>query len=365
MMGGMWKGSPADGSAFVIAELGTGHGGSAAKARDLVDAAAESGADCVKFQLVYADEILHPNTGVVPLPGGPIRLYDRFKELEMEEAFFAEMKAYAESRGLVFLCTPFGPRSAQILRSLGVSLMKIASPELNYEGLLEEVASYGLPTLLSSGVSRLSDIERALERFPQGDVCLLHCVTAYPAPPEDYNLRVLGSLAAIFGVAVGVSDHSLDPVLVPALAVAEGAAVVEKHFCLSRKDDGLDDPVALPPAEFSRMVGAVRDAERLGGARTKADLASEFGAGRVESILGDGVKRLASAEKANYERTNRSLHAVCGISAGERIGRADVAVLRTEKVLRPGLPPRFLDEVVGRRARADIPAGEGIRFEDV
>jgi len=256
----MWNGSPAGGSTLVIAELGTGHGGSAAKARELVDAAAAAGAGCVKFQLVYADEILHPNTGVVPLPGGPVRLYDRFRELEMEESFFADMKAYVESKGLVFLCTPFGLRSARILRSLGVALMKIASPELNHDELLEETASYGLPTLLSSGVSRLSDIERALERFPREDVCLLHCVTAYPAPPEDYNLRVLGSLAAVFGVSVGVSDHSLDPVLVPALAVAEGAVAVEKHFCLSRDDDGLDDPVALPPGDFARMVRAVRDA---------------------------------------------------------------------------------------------------------
>lgn len=361
----MWKRSPTGKSTLVIAELGTGHGGSARKARELVDAAAESGADCVKFQIVYADEILHPNTGVVPLPGGPIRLYDRFKSLEMDPSFFSEMKDYVESKGLVFLCTPFGPKSARIVGSLGVSLMKIASPELNYDALLQEVAGFGLPTLLSSGVSLLSDIERAVGRFPREAVCLLHCVTAYPAPPEDYNLRVLGSLSAVFGVAVGVSDHSLDPVIVPALSVAQGASAVEKHFCLSREDDGLDDPVALPPAEFSRMVGAIRDAEREGAERTRAKLASEYGAVRVEAVLGDGVKRLASAESANYERTNRSLHAVRGISAGERIGRDDVAVLRTEKVLRPGLPPRFLDEVVGRAARADIPAGEGIRFEDV
>ena len=361
----MWVRSPTKEKTLIIAELGTGHGGSASKARQLVDAAAESGADCVKFQIVYADEILHPNTGVVPLPGGPVRLYDRFKALEMDEQFFSEMKNYVESKGLVFLCTPFGLKSARIVRGLGVSLMKIASPELNFDQLLEEIASYGLPTLLSSGVSLLADIERAVDRFRRDDVCLLHCVTAYPAPVEDYNLRVLGSLSSVFGVSVGVSDHSMDPVLVPVLAAAEGAAVIEKHFCLSREDDGLDDPVALPPSDFKRMCAAVRNAEAVGPDRAKSELVKEYGERKVAAVLGDGVKRLANAEKANYERTNRSLHVIRDIAAGERIEAADIAVLRTEKLLRPGLPPRYFDSVVGRISRAEIPSGEGLRFEDI
>lgn len=347
----------------IIAEIGTGHGGSTDKARRLIDAAAEAGADCAKFQLVYADEILHPNTGFVPLPGGSIRLYDRFKELETGIEFFSTLKAHAEASGLSFLCTPFGLRSARELRSLGVRTMKIASPELNYDDLLAEVASYGLPTFLSTGVSRLADIERALDFFPTG-ATLLHCVTAYPAPPEDYNLRLVGTLGALFGVDVGVSDHSLDPVLVPTLAVAEGATTVEKHFCLSREDDGLDDPVALPPADFARMVAAVRRCEEDREAALSS-LVSVHGAGTVAAVQGDGVKRLAPAEKANYERTNRSIHALRDLEAGTVLGARNMAVLRTEKVLRPGLPPRFFSSLLGRTLRVKVPAGEGIRFEDV
>jgi sialic acid synthase SpsE len=353
------------GNVLIIAELGSSHGGSAAKARELIDAAAVSGADCVKFQIVYADEILHPNTGKVALPGGDVKLYDRFKQLELDIGFYAELKGYVESKGLLFLASAFGLRSARELRSLNPRLLKIASPELNYTGLLTELASYGLPALLSAGVSRLSDIEAALEIFPPERACLLHCVTAYPAPEQDYNLRLLPNLAAVFGCAVGLSDHSLDPELVPVLAVVMGAAVVEKHFCLSRGDPGLDDPIAQPPADFARMARAVRHASSLGPEAALEALAGERGADTVKAVLGDGVKRLAPSERANYERTNRSLHALRDIAAGETLKAEDFAALRTEKILRPGLPPSWEKKLVGRKTTRFIPAGEGIVAEDL
>jgi sialic acid synthase SpsE len=350
---------------LVIAELGTAHGADLAKAKALVDAAGEAGADCVKFQIVYADEILHPNTGNVPLPGGSIPLHRVFKNLEVPLDFFATLKEYVERRGLIFLCTPFGPRSARELSTLKPKAMKLASPELNYTQLLEQVASYRLPTFLSTGVSRLGDIEDALEFFGSGQACLLHCVTAYPAPEQDYNLRVLANLGAVFSVPVGLSDHSLDPELIPALGTAMGACVLEKHFCLSRTDPGLDDPIALPPPDFARMVRAVREASAEGPERTLRNISKRRGKDTVAAILGDGVKRLAPSESANYERTNRSLHALRDIGAGETIPADAVGVLRTEKILRPGLPPRWLEAVVGRKAVCPIPAGEGIRFEDI
>jgi len=354
---------------LIIAELGTAHGGSLSRAQELVQAAAEAGASCVKLQMVFADEILHPNTGEVALPGGTIRLYDRFKQLEMPLDFYAKVKEYVESRGLLFLCTPFGLKSARLLRELQPKIVKIASPELNFTALLEEVAKWGLPTLLSSGVSTLGDIEAAVNpsnvKGNSHRLCLLHCVTAYPTPETDYNLRVLQSLAAVLGVSVGVSDHSLDPELVPALAVSQGAAVIEKHFCLSRDDPGLDDPIALPPPEFARMVKALRRAAEMGPEETVAGLSRERGAALVEAVLGSGVKTLAPSERDNYSRTNRSIHALRDIQAGEIIQVADFAVLRTEKILRPGLAPSHAAEICGRTARQFIPAGEGIRFEDV
>jgi sialic acid synthase SpsE len=363
---------------LVVAELGTSHNGDLGKAQEMAAAAAAAGAGCIKLQMVFADEILHPNTGEVALPGGRIRLYDRFKQLETPPEFYAEVKEYLESRGLIFLCTPFGLKSAAILRELGPGIVKIASPELNYTALLRETASWGLPALLSSGVSTLGDIERAVSIFREQrtmrdkretgsgglNLCLLHCVTAYPAPETDYNLRTLRSLAAVFGVPAGLSDHSLDPELVPALAVTQGAAVIEKHFCLSRSGSGLDDPIALPPDEFARMAKAVRQAAAEPDAALAA-LCRERGEALVEQVLGTGVKELAPSERANYRRTNRSIHALRDIGAGETLRPGDFAVLRTEKILRPGLEPCWEPFIAGRTARNNIPAGEGIRFEDI
>jgi len=370
---------------LIIAEIGTGHRGDPVKARELIAASVEAGADCVKFQHVYADEIIHPATGLVPLPGGPTPLYDVFRSLETGPDFLAALKEGTEKAGALFLCTPFGLKSARELRALDVKAMKLASPELNHVELLDELASYGLPTIVSSGVSRLADIEFALARLSarapgnapasgrdgappaRGGLALLHCVTAYPAPEADYNLRVLASLSALLGLPVGVSDHSMDPCLIPRLAVASGAVIVEKHICLSRLDDGLDDRIALQPEDFAAMCAGVRATARTlsegGAAAALAELEDAFGPDRVRAALGDGVKRLAPSEEANYGRTNRSLHAKRPMRAGERFDREAVAALRTEKVLSPGLEPRYLSLVLGRAAARDIEDGEGIGWD--
>ncbi|MDR2181076.1 MAG: N-acetylneuraminate synthase family protein [Treponema sp.] len=353
---------------FIIAELGTSHGGDPVKARELIAAAAEAGADCVKCQIVYADEILHPATGTVRLPGGEVSLYQAFKALEKPPEFYAMMRETAEKRRVRFLATPFGPKSARILREFDPWAVKIASPELNYTGLLRETGAWGVKVFLSAGIATLGDIEEALQTLRAAgteEITLLHCVTAYPAPCEDYNLRVLPHLAGIFGAGIGVSDHSLDPLLVPLAALAAGGGVLEKHFCLSRTGGGLDDPIALVPGDFARMCRELARASELDAAALTAALSAAYGRERVEAVLGSGVKRLAPAETANYGRTNRSLHALADIPRGEPIRAELIGVLRSEKHLRPGLPPSWRERVTGRKAREAIPAGEGIRFEDL
>lgn len=349
----------------VIAEIGTGHLGDRVKAAELIRAAAEAGADCAKFQVVFADEIIHPLTGELDLPGGRVRLYDRFREVEQDEDFYRFCREQTEAAGLRFLASPFGLASADLLERVGSTWFKVASPELNHFPLLERLRGFGKPVVLSSGVSRLEDIERAVETLEGLPLSLLHCITAYPAPPEQYNLRVLRPLGVLFGCPVGVSDHSLDPELVPVIGLAAGAELVEKHVCLSRNDPGLDDPIALDPALFARMVKALRALEAVPEAQREAKVREAYGTDRVDAVLGSGRKVLAPAERANYGRTNRSLHAVRQLEAGHRLEAGDLALLRTEKVLRPGLAPQWLPQVLGATLGRRVGAGEGLVWDDL
>ncbi len=349
---------------LIIAEIGTAHGGSLSRARDLIDAAVESGANCVKFQVVFADEIVHPRTGLVDLPGGRIPLYDRFKSLERDEDFYGKLKEYTEERGALFLASSFGIRSARILKRIGVKAIKIASPELNHFPMLEEIARYGVWKIVSSGVSKLGDIEKAFDVLGCDRSILLHCVTSYPAPEEEYNLKLIPNLAAILGLPVGVSDHSLDPTLVPVLSVLVGGVAVEKHFTLSNEGDGLDDRIALVPDRFRMMVDMLKRAVREPDLMWR-ELEGRYGKRKIEEILGDGVKRLAESERESYLTTNRSIHAIREIEKGEKLSETNIAILRTEKNLKPGLDPSFYRLVLGKKVVRRVESGDGIEWDDL
>ena len=365
---------------LIIAEIGTAHGGDIKKAYELIDVAVKSGADVIKFQWVYADEILHPDTGFVELPGGKIRLYDRFKQLECPPSFYKQINDYVHKAGCKFCCSPFGIRSLDELLELEPDYVKIASPELNHFPMLKHLAEYRsrvgtakVPVILSSGVSKLEDIEKAVKILGTDNVWLLHCITSYPAPESEYNLKVISTLKEKFNIECGVSDHSLDPILVPCLSIACGGTVIEKHICLSKKDSGLDDPVALEPEQFAMMVHCVHQSEtvlnhygkEIGCDRIYKQLEEQFGAQKIKDALGDGIKKLAPAEEANYGRTNRSLHYMRAMKAGEVIKEGDVAVLRTEKVLTPGISPEYLEEVIGKTLVCDVNDGAGVQLNDI
>ena len=356
---------------LIIAEIGTGHNGSIQKAKELIAAAKESGADAVKFQIVYADEILHPDTGFVELPTGRIPLYERFKDLECSIDFYTELAHYTQQQGLLFSASAFGLRSADELRQLNPAFVKIASPELNHFPLLARAASFRLPVILSSGVSRLSDIERALDYLdtqglPPDMRALLHCVTAYPAPETDYNTAVLQSLSALFNVPVGISDHSLDPAAVPIARLLSGACILEKHICLSHTDAGLDDPVALEPAQFSRMTRIIRQLTGLPQDKLLA-AAAEYGYSTafLQQIIGSGEKKLAPAEKNNYGKTNRSLHYLKDMAAGTVLHAEDIGILRTEKNLSAGETPDMLHHFIGAVLQNAVKSGDGATLGDI
>ncbi len=377
---------------MVIAEIGTSHEGSIEKAKRLIDAAKEAEADAVKFQWVIADEILHPKTGFVDLPTGRIPLYERFKQLECPPDFYAATLEYARSLGLKWICSPFGLKSLELLLELKPDAVKIASPELNHFPMLRALASARkadgelksneacesneagdtVPVIVSSGVSKTRDIEAALAVLGTDGVTLLHCITSYPAPEEEYNVRLIAAFQKDFGVAAGLSDHSLDPILVPCLAASQGATVFEKHITLSKKTSGLDDPVALEPGQFLQMTRALRQCRaamnRYGSERGEkeiiAQMSEQYGSERVQKVLGSGIKALAPAEEKNYGRTNRSLHYMKAFEAGHVLTADDIGVLRTEKVLTPGLSPEFLESVIGKKLRRAVDDGAGVLADD-
>ncbi|PIE98241.1 MAG: spore coat protein [Treponema sp.] len=363
----------AENNVLIVAEIGTSHSGSIKKAKELVCAAVDSGATAVKTQIVFADEILHPKTGNVDLPTGKIPLYDYFKTLEQPDSFFFELAEYCTKKGVLFSASPFGIRSAKLLKQLQPAFVKIASPELNHFPLLEEVAKSKPSLILSGGVSMLKDIDVALnvlEEYYGFDfrqkVAFLHCVTSYPAPEHDYNVSVLKSLSSIFALPVGISDHSLDEILVPALSVANGGCIIEKHLCLSKSDGGLDDPVALTPKQFTKMVKMIK---RLKG-KTRNDIINMlenkgYSKTLLSKIEGTGIKKLAESEKENYRKTNRSLHYTSDLPCGHIIKKNDIAILRTEKILSVGESPEHENLFFGAVLQHNVTAGEGAKFNDI
>ena len=341
----------------IIAEIGTAHNGKLSRAKDLIHAARDAGADCVKFQYVIAEEIIHPLTGKVLLPGGAVPLFNRFKSLEKRPDFYLSLKTETEASGLTFLCTPFGPRSAEVLMDMQVDAVKIASPELNYYALLDTVRAF--PLIISTGVSTLADIDKALSHCPE-ETAILHCISAYPAPETEYNLKVLPNLMHIFNKPVGISDHSLNPVLVPSLSASMKIYALEKHITLSNSDNGLDDPIALTPENFTLMCRSIREAEKDGYNGTLEKMIYAYGAEMVFKTLGDGEKKLALCERDNYKTTNRSIMALKDIRKGSPFTEKNIALLRSEKSLSPGLSPDYFNIILHKKAAKDISSGTGI-----
>jgi sialic acid synthase SpsE len=356
---------------IIVAELGTSHRGSLTRAEELIGRAAESGADYAKIQIVFARDIIHPKTGNVPLPGGETPLFDVFKKLEQNIDFYKKIRSLCHKEGIGYLATPFGPESWNIAKKMDDPMVKIASPELNYLPFIQTLSRWqqeeeNRRIVLSSGVSLLGDIERAVSLFKERkNLTLLHCITSYPAPPEEYNLNLLPLYRTLFGCSVGISDHSMDPFLVPLTTTALGGTMIEKHFCLNHEDGGLDDPIALEVGDFTQMVNAVKEASTYSQKEQLDRLEKKVGREQLKKVRGDGRKVLAPAESNNYGRTNRSLHALTDLCAGTILTQKNTALLRTEKILRPGMEPKDTPGVMGKRLTQNVESGQGITWNDL
>ena len=336
----------ASGSCYVIAEAGSNHNREWDLATALVDSAAEAAADAVKFQLFRADRMYPRGAGAADYLGNDEDIYEVVARMELPEEWLPGLAARCGERGLDFLVTPFDEGSADAIEPF-VPAYKIASYELTHEPLIRHVAAKHKPMIISTGASTPEEIGAALAAARDagaGDIILLQCTASYPARLEALNVASIADLRRRFGLPVGLSDHSADPVIAPVLAVGFGAAVIEKHFTLDRALPGPDHAFALEPAELRRLVEAVRAAEQARG--------------------DEGVKVVHPDEQELRDFARRSVFAVRDVAAGEALERSALAVLRHGK-RGEGLPPSAFESLVGRRAVRSIAAGSPVTAADV
>jgi N-acetylneuraminate synthase len=352
----------ADDSVYVVAEIGSNHNRDLGRARELIETASAAGANAVKFQLFEHDSLYPPNAGRVETPMGDADLHELFTEFALPSQWLEPLREAAGAAGVSFLCTAFDEHALDALTGLDVPAVKIASPELNHLPLLRKAARLRRPMICSTGLCTIADVAEAVSticgEWPDPALVLLQCVSAYPAPAEQSNLRVIDTLRRVFGFPTGLSDHSMDFERVPGVAVAVGAVLVEKHLTLDRSLSGPDHPFSLEPDEFQRMVSAIRSVsavepqERLTWAR------EQFG--DLEDVLGTGFKTIQPAEQPIYPNDKRSIHAIDDVHPGETLTPRNIRVLRSERNLIPGLHPRYWELVCGAIATAPVAAGEGV-----
>jgi N-acetylneuraminate synthase len=330
----------ADHPPYVIAEMSGNHNGEIERAFRLLQAAKAAGADAVKLQTYRADTITIDHDGPDFVVQGGLwdgrRLFELYGEAHTPWEWHAPIFARARELGIAVFSSPFDPTAVDLLESLDAPAYKIASPEIVDLPMIRRVARTGRPMIISTGMASFAEIAEAVAAARDAgadEIAVLHCVSAYPAPPEVMNLRTIADLGARLGTVVGLYDHTLDT-LVATLSVGMGAALIEKHFTLAREDGGVDSAFSLEPEELARLVRDARTAHAALGAPAYGPLESEL-----------GVLKL-----------RRSLYVVADVKQGEVLTEAVVRSIRPAR----GLAPKWLDRVLGARAARDLKRGEAL-----
>ena len=328
---------------FIIAEAGVNHNGSIELAKQLIDKASEAGADAVKFQSFKAEKLVTKTAKKAEYQetttGTEENQFQMIKKLELDYGKHQELMDYCKTKNIIFLSSPFDLDSIDLLHNLGLEIFKIPSGEIINLPYLRKIGSLKKKVILSTGMSTLSDIEKALEvlrKAGTSDISILHCNTEYPTPMKDVNLKAMNTIKEAFKVAVGYSDHTLG-IEVPIAAVALGARIIEKHFTLDKTMEGPDHRASLEPDELKEMVTAIRN---------------------IEEALGDGVKKLSNSEAKNINIARKS------IVANQQIKKGDLFTENNLAVKRPGtgISPMQWDEVVGKAAIRDFEEDEMIEI---
>ncbi|MBM3910984.1 MAG: N-acylneuraminate-9-phosphate synthase [Thaumarchaeota archaeon] len=338
---------------FIIAEAGSNwKAGSRSqdikRAKRLIHVAAESGADAVKFQTFRADTVYVQNAGnsnYLKKSGIKKNINKIFEDLEMPYDMLAELSKYCAKEGIEFMSSAFSVSDARAINKY-VKIHKVASYEINHVRLLEYIAKTKKPILLSTGASSYEEIDFVVGLLKKHHVkkyALLQCTAKYPAPLESLNLSAIPEMKKRYNVPVGLSDHSLDPVIGPMTAVGLGARIIEKHFTLDKNLSGPDHKFALSPSELKKMVKAIRSAEKS---------------------FGDGKKQVLKIERELRDFAVRRIQAIKDIKKGDTFVEGD-----NIEVLRPGArtkgaEARFLLKISGKKAKNPIKSGDGVRLSD-
>ena len=331
---------------FIIAEAGVNHNGNIEMAHGLIDVAVEAGADAVKFQTFRASQVISPRAPKAAYQMRTTRAdesqLEMVRKLELPFVVFRELSERCREHGIIFLSTPFDEESVDFLAGLDVPAIKVPSGELTNLPLLRRIGQKGTPLILSTGMSYLEEVERAVRTVREegcADLVLLHCTSSYPADPGECNLRAMETLCTTFAVPVGYSDHT-PGIEIACAAVALGACVIEKHFTLDRSLPGPDHGASLDPAQLRDLVRAIRS---------------------VETAIGDGIKRPMPGELEVRSVARRSLVAARNLAAGDVLTPHDVAARRPGT----GISPIELERVVGRRTTVAIQAEELLHWDQL
>jgi N,N'-diacetyllegionaminate synthase len=330
---------------LIIAEAGVNHNGDLELARKLIDAAADAGADLVKFQTFNASRqvtrVAKKADYQTKTTDGKESQHDMLQRLELTEAMHHKLIAHCATRNIGFFSTGFDIESIDLLLGLNQDHFKIPSGEITNLPYLRHIGKLGKTVILSTGMATMGEIEAAIDVIEQAgtaraQITVLHCTTEYPTPMNEVNLRAMQSIHAAFGVAVGYSDHTTG-IEVAIAAVAMGATVIEKHFTLDRNLPGPDHKASLEPEELKAMVAAIRN---------------------IKVALGDGIKRLTPSEARNKPAARKSLVASKAIKVGEAFSPQNITTKRPGT----GVSPMRWDEVIGRAASRDFVADELIEL---
>jgi N,N'-diacetyllegionaminate synthase len=334
---------------FIIAEAGSNWKAGTfeedlKRAKELIKVAKNAGSDAVKFQTYKPETIYVQDAGkseYLSEHGINQNINEIFEHLSMPYEMIGELAKYAEKENIIFMSTPFSVQDAQAVDPY-VPLHKIASFEINHTRLIEFLAQTKKPLLISTGASTYDEIDFAVDlvrKNDNGKIALMQCTSKYPCPLSALNLEVIPLMKSRYKIPIGFSDHSIEPIIAPVLAVGLGATIIEKHFTLDRNLPGPDHPFALIPSELEAMVKAVRSAELA---------------------KGDGKKQILKEELELRRFATRSIQAIKDISKGEILQEGvNFEILRPGNRIR-GIEPRFLYSVNGKKAIREIKKGDGI-----